>query len=78
MDRGTLTIHACQELSHDPPLHLPLRALPFWGDGVDFIDEQEAWGDALRATVSVGVDQDTSTTHLGFLESVSQRLLRLA
>mmetsp|Transcript_5471 Transcript_5471/g.9487 ORF Transcript_5471/g.9487 Transcript_5471/m.9487 type:complete len:583 (+) Transcript_5471:685-2433(+) len=40
---GLQPVHQRQQLRHDAALHLPLRLLSLWGDGIDFIDENDGW-----------------------------------
>lgn len=42
------TVHAGQQLGHDPPLHVFRGHLPLWGDGIYLIYEQDAGGGALQ------------------------------
>ena len=48
MREALRTIHACEELSDYPSLHLPLRALAFGRDGVYLVDEEQTRGDSFR------------------------------
>ena len=43
-----LTIHAGKELCNYPSLHLPLRTFSFGGNGIDLVNEEEAWRSFLR------------------------------
>lgn len=45
---GKRTVHTGKELSDNSSLHLALRAFAFWGDSIDFVDEQQAWGYPLE------------------------------
>jgi hypothetical protein len=42
------TIHACQKLCDDTTLHFTLSTLSLGGNGINFINEKEAWCDSLE------------------------------
>lgn len=44
----SLTIHTGQQLCHNPPLHILRRGLSFGGDGIDFVNKQNAGGCHLQ------------------------------
>lgn len=54
-----LTIHAGEQLGHNPPLHVLGGHLPFGSDGVDLIDEQDTGRTDLGAVQEQNIERNS-------------------